>query len=259
MKQKNLSFLGDISVEEKNFFSRVIEWSIMAEEKFITKYSGFLDERMIVLCRKVFSSLKYDNYAFWGGYENAERKMLCVYPPYDEVDLNKFPLKAIKFSFREQDKLSHRDFLGALMSLQISRDSIGDILVGDGIAYVFVRESVADCIFPINKIGKIGVKICEGFDEDFIPKCEYREIHGTVASMRSDCIFSLALGVSREKAVNILKSGNAYVDHSLCSQPSKLMEEGSKFSARGYGKYLLKKVDGISRKDRIHITVYKYI
>lgn len=259
MKQKNLSFLGDISNEERIVLNKIIDWSIMADEKFITKYSGFFDERMIDLCSNVLDSVKYENYISWGGYKDADRKVLCVYPPYEEIDLNKFPIKPIKFTFREQDKLHHRDFLGALMSQQISRDCIGDILVGNGTAYVFVKYSIADLILPIHKVGRIGVKVSEGFDDKFVPKQDFREIHGTVASMRADCIFSLAFGVSREKAAAIIKSGNAEIDHSMCSQPSKPVEEGSKFSAKGYGKYLLKAVDGISRKERIHITIYKYI
>ena len=157
--QRNFSFLTDITDDDKRLLSRFLDWTEMAEEKYITKHSAFLDERQCRLCEKVMASVKYENYLLWGGYEGAERKMLCVYPQYgDENIIESFPMQAVTFRFRLEDKLSHRDFLGSLMALGITRGCVGDILVNSGSASVFVKDTVVRDVLGISKIGRVGVK-----------------------------------------------------------------------------------------------------
>ena len=260
MKLRNFSFLNNTSDDDKRLLSTFLDWTEMADEKYITKYSAFLDERQCLLCEKVMASVKYENYLLWGGYENAERKMLCVYPQYgDENIIESFPMQAVTFRFRPEDKLSHRDFLGSLMALGISRGCVGDILVNSGSASVFVKDTVVRDVLGITKIGRVGVKTEEGFDAQSVKEPEFREITGTVASLRLDSVLSLALRISREKASALIKGGTVEVSHEKTDQPSRTVEPGDKISAKGHGKFLLRSVDGVSHKDRIHITICKYI
>ena len=107
----------------------------------------------------LFSEIKkayFDNYIFFGGYGNSERKMLGLF--FDEPCEDCFPISAVEFSFRKCDKLTHRDFLGALMSLGIERETVGDILVEDGRAVVFVKTELSDYIMSqISKVGRVGI------------------------------------------------------------------------------------------------------
>lgn len=43
------------------------------------------------------------------------------------------------------------------------------------------------------------------------------------------------------------------------NSPKILLEEGCTFSVRGYGKFKLLSVDGTTKKDRIHITLNKFV
>ena len=71
-----------------------------------------------------------------------------------------FPICGIEFSFRKCDRLTHRDFLGSLMSLGIERETVGDILVEDGRAVVFVKAELSDYVkSQISKVGRVGVKV----------------------------------------------------------------------------------------------------
>lgn len=260
MKQRNFSFLQNLTDEDKRLLSQFLDWTEMADEKYITKHSAFLDERQCELCEKVMASVKYENYLLWGGYKNAERKMLCVYPQYGDDDIiGSFPMKAITFRYRPEDKLDHRDFLGSLMALGITRGCVGDILVGDGRTAVFVKDTAVTDVMSVSKIGRVGVKAEEGFDPSAIKEPEFREISGTVASLRLDSVVSLALRISREKAAALIKGGAVEISHTRVEQPSRTVEVGNKISARGYGKFLVKSVDGVSHKDRLHITICKYI
>lgn len=260
MARAKYQFLPDLSEDDVRLLDRVSEWTAAAEEKYIVKFSAFLDERQCLLCEKLMASMKYENYKLWGGYENAARRVLCVYPEYGEVQNEDFPITAVTIEYRKGDKLTHRDILGSLMGLRITRDSVGDILVGEGKSAVFIRDSVAaDVTSSLTKVGRAGVKIHEGYDGSIHTEVKTQEISGTVASMRADCILSLAARISREKSAQLIKNTGIEIDHMPKNSPKILLEEGCTFSVRGYGKFKLVSVDGVTKKDRIHITLNKFV
>ena len=246
MARAKYQFLPDLSEDDIRLLDRVSDWIMAADEKYITKFSAFLDERQCLLCEKLMASVKYENYRLWGGYENAARRMLCVYPEYGEAESEDFPITAITLLYRKEDKITHRDILGSLMGLRITRDSVGDILVGEGTSV-------------LTKVGKAGVKLQEGYDGSIHIEQKIQEISGTVASMRADCILSLAARISREKSAQLIKNVGIEIDHMPKNSPKILLEEGCTFSVRGYGKFKLLSVDGTTKKDRIHITLNKFV
>lgn len=260
MARAKYQFLPDLSEDDIRLLDRVSDWTAAAEEKYMTKFSAFLDERQCLLCEKLMASMKYENYRFWGGYENAARRVLCVYPDYGEAENEDFPITAITLLYRKEDKITHRDILGSLMGLRITRDSVGDILVGEGKSAVFLRSSVAgEVTSALTKVGRAGVKLMEGYDGSIHIEQKTQEISGTVASMRADCILSLAARISREKSAQLIKNVGIEIDHMPKNSPKILLEEGCTFSVRGYGKFKLLSVDGTTKKDRIHITLNKFV
>lgn len=260
MSRKDYSFLPEITDEDVFLLDRVSEWFTASEEKYVTRYSAFLDERQCELCRRLAASRGFGRYLLWGGYEGSERNMLGVFAPFEEMTADSFPIRAVTFSYREADRLTHRDFLGALMSLELTRDSIGDIIVGSGRSTVFLRDTVAqEVLFSVRKIGRVGVSAGEGFSAADLPEHEFREITGFAASLRADCVLAIALGTSREKAARLIRSVGIAVDHIVKYSPDTKLAAGSGFSVKGHGKFLLKSIDGVSKKDRIHITVCKFV
>lgn len=115
MARAKYQFLPDLSEDDIRLLDRVSDWIMAADEKYITKFSAFLDERQCLLCEKLMASVKYENYRLWGGYENAARRMLCVYPEYGEAESEDYPITAITLLYRKEDKITHRDILGSLM------------------------------------------------------------------------------------------------------------------------------------------------
>lgn len=102
-------------------------------------FMPFMSERKQALLASKLKKAYFDNYLFFGGYDDSERKMLGLF--FDEPSTSMFPICGIEFSFRKCDRLTHRDFLGSLMSLGIERETVGDILVEDGRAVVFVKRN----------------------------------------------------------------------------------------------------------------------
>ena len=83
-------------------------------------------------------------------------------------------------------------------------------------------------------------------------------IQGTIASLRADAVAALATRLSREKAVQLIRQGRLTYRHATIDTSSAVMQVGDVFSIRGYGKFRIAAVDGISRKGRYHITIQKY-
>lgn len=70
-----------------------------------------------------------------GGYDNAERKVIFIYPYYMEYEDIECPLEIVQvegnFKFKE---ISHKDYLGAILNLGIVREKIGDIIIHENFA-----------------------------------------------------------------------------------------------------------------------------
>ena len=107
----------------------------ISERRHISRFSFFLDKRQCILAEDTAKRLGINNYMLYGGHSDAERCIVGFFPCIP--DKEQFPVTAIEFKYRKQDKLSHRDFLGAIMALDIKRDTIGDIIVRDGSTVVF--------------------------------------------------------------------------------------------------------------------------
>lgn len=255
----SLSFLGDISYEDKLLAGRILDSIRITEDKYINKFTFFLNEHQTELSRKVLASMRFENYLFFGGYEKAQRCILGLFPPYTEPDITAFPLKTVSFSFRKSDSLTHRDLLGCIMSRGVERDTVGDIIVSEGEAAVFVYDTVADDVLLIEKIGRVGVSSRLSTGDIKLPEQKFQSVEGTIASLRLDCVTGLALRISREKASSLINSGSVQVNSMPVTSVSFLLEEGDVFSVKRFGKFVVYQVGSKTKKDRIHIKVNKYI
>lgn len=252
------SYYSSLPEDDRLLVSHLLDMIEICEKSYQPRFSYFLNEHEAMLAQSVMTEQKCEGYKLYGGYEEASRKILGIFPPYWE-DTDRFPISALTFKYREADKLSHRDFLGAFMSRQIKRNMLGDIIIESGTAIAFVHDSVKDTlVYEISKIGSVGVKITEDKNPVIQIEKSFIEKNGTVSSLRLDSIVSMAAGISRERSAMLIKGGNVSVMYSVETSASYQLSEGDIFSVRGYGKFILHSVNGKTKKDRIHITVKKY-
>ena len=246
--------------DEKLFRSKILDMVRLSEKRGAV-YSLFMDGREMALAREVLS-FERCGYMFYGVFDEADRHMLCVYDSdgYFEPQREDFPITLLTFKYRQESKLTHRDFLGALMSLGIKRETVGDIAVFEGTAQAAVSDTAAELIeSSVNKIGSAGVKcVRESLDNVMQKKQDYKEIIGTVPSLRLDAVVGTALGLSRAKTAEIIKAVGAEVNFEEKHDCSYNLKETDVFSVRGYGKFRLSAVSGITKKGRIHISILKY-
>jgi len=246
--------------DEELFFSKLDDLFETVERKCIPKFTMFLDEKQVFLAKAHLERRHFENWLLWGGYENATRKILGVFPDYIEPDGTHFPISPLTFRYREEDQLTHRDFLGSLMALQIKREAVGDILVSAGNCVLFVTDKVEPLLLnEVTKIGRTGVKIEQGITVPFSFEQRFQEITGTVASMRLDCMVSLLTGKSREKSCDMIKAGLVSLNHREVESNSASVEQGDILTVRGYGKAKVGDDLRRTKKDRCFVTLFKYI
>lgn len=201
---------------------------------------------------------------FFGGYDDAERKMLVYLPEYlDEGSLYDAdsPMVCLRANFFEDDVLTHRDFLGALMGAGIARETIGDICVSRGCCDFFVTAEIAPYIEQnFLSAGRTRLHLSRiSLKNAQIPEPEIKEIKDTVASLRLDSVISSGFRIGRSLAAQYIHAGKAAIDGLPCEKPDKTVTEGMKISVRGLGKIRLASVNGYTKKDRISITIHRYI
>lgn len=242
-----------VNSEETEFCRHIKDLAVLGEKIRTPRFSGFLTEREQRLAEVAAYSAGV-TCSFWGGHEAAVRKMFSA--PAEEND--NFPLEAVTFYFRGKDKLTHRDFLGALMSLGLKRDQIGDIAVTSGGAVVFATKNAMPLISAeIEKVGKVGVRSEAGINIQ-LPQQEFEEISAVIASPRIDVLVAAACKISREKAAALIRSGGVILSGTELNSASKSVEEGESFSVKGYGKFIFSLMGCETKKGKKHAVIKKY-
>ncbi len=223
------------------------------------RFSSFLNESQRALAEQIVKKSRV-SYRFYGGFEGAQRVMLGVFPDYIEPLTEYFPVSAYTFTYPLKFTLSHRDFLGALMAQQIKRETIGDIVISEGKAFVFVDERVKKVIeTQFDKIGSVGVDIFEGLENFLKIPQKFRPIKGTLPSLRLDAAVSLVTGLSREKSSKLILNKLVQVNYFEKDKDTVMLNEGDIISVRGYGKFKLTTVGTITRKGRISVLFEAFI
>ena len=230
--------------------------------KNIPANTCFLSPRELEMARFLFG--EEEGLHSFGGYGDAERKMLVYLPDYLEEDAlyqEDSPCVCLRAEFYQGDTLSHRDFLGALMGAGIGRETLGDICVGKEHCDFFVTREIAPYIlqnFLSAGRAKLSLRQIPLGDAD-IPQPEVKEIKDTMASLRLDSVISSGFRIGRSLASQYVTTGKAAIDGLPCEKPDKQVAEGMKISVRGLGKIKLQAVNGRTKKDRISVVIHRYV
>lgn len=249
-----------ISKQDEYFLSNITNMVKVALYKKYAKFTDFLDERQQSIAITHLKKLGYKNFYFYGGIDGCDRKMLGVFPLYDEIVNDSFPIEAIELKYSNRVKFSHRDCLGALMALQIDRCCVGDIVIDDEKTIFFVKKEIADFILlNLNKISRANVELDICRDKTIKKKQEYEVIEGTVSSLRLDCIVSLLTSKSRSVSAKLIQSQMIKVNYFDIENISYIVKPNDVIVIRGKGKFIIGSDMKTTKKNRIYVTVNKLL
>lgn len=248
--------------EDALFIKRMTELAGHAYQWGVCLYSDFLNLNEMDLFYKNTEFFSCPSYTMWGGYEEAERRVVCFCGD-DSFHDTVFPVCCLKISRRHEkygELLSHRDYLGAILNLGIDRKKTGDILVHEKDAYLFCMEEIAAFICEnLEKVKHTDIRTnIVAFSETGIhPRAE--EIISTVSSIRLDSIAAAALHTSRSSVTGLIQGKKVYINGRLLVSNSFVPKEGDILSIRGYGRFVFQEVQNKTKKDRYKVVILKYI
>ncbi len=230
--------------------ARIRDALCLSQKNGCFKSVGFLSAGETALCQATAG--QNGGWTFYGGYEQAERVLFVALPDWCEDPATLGLITPLTILYKKEYALSHRDFLGTVLSLGLTRETVGDILVEPGRAVVFVLSENASYITQqMTKVGGVGVQVSVGVLEPLPGFSCLCEKTATVASMRLDCVVSALMGTSRQKAQQTIAQGLVCLDGLCCEKVTAEVRNGQKISIRGCGRFTVTDCAGVSKKGRI--------
>ena len=249
--------------EERVVLARVLDQMDRAQRRSISCATQFLSPAQRAAAEPLLAASGHPKHLFAGGYEGAERT-ICVFLP-DWQEAEDFDageeLCAIQAAFPASAELSHRDILGGLMGIGLTREKVGDILVLEGKAQIVaLKEAAPILLSQFGQAGRARLKLTEIPLSQLSPApVQVKMVHDTVAALRLDAVLSSGFSIARGKAADLIAAGRVSVNHRECVKSDKPVAEGDVLTCRGLGKCVLKAVGGQSRKGRVIIEIERYV
>ena len=210
-------------------------------------------------------------YLLYGGFDEAERQSVIFLPSWLDAASCKAQeaedpqvvacLKVSPAAAKYAEVLTHRDYLGALMNLGITRGQIGDILIDreDSSAYVFVFKNMVDFICSeLARVRHTTVVPIEVSPSSCTVRPEFEIRDGSVASPRLDAVLSFVCRLARGKAQELIEREAVTVDGQIALSGAHELKEGARVSVRGFGKFVFTGTLGTTKKGRSYIEVKVY-
>lgn len=254
--------------DDKLLLAQLADRQKQCEDRMYPTWSGFLDAREQALAADFLRGCH--DFATWGGYAAAERRCVIFLPDYladlrdnfaaADDDFNPICVLRATPTARET-ALSHRDYLGALLALGIDRRKCGDIIVQPHGADILILREMADyLLLNYTKVGRHAIT-CEVLPTSAIAEYEapFKQFSANVPSLRLDSVAAAAFGTSRSVTADAVRARLVAVNGLQCAKPDFAVNPDDTITWRGKGKAELVSLDGKSRKDRVFITVKKYI
>lgn len=247
--------------DERLLLSRIWDRYDQCALRGIPSHTEFLSPAEQAAARRLMSVMGvHSGFVFFGGYEDAERCQLHFLPEWAE-EPDTAAVCALRCRWYHTEKLTHRDFLGSLMGLGLTREKIGDILVSDESADVLVSDDIsAFLLTEWTQAGRTALRVKRiALSELAVPEKNCRMIRDTVASLRLDSIVSTAFGMSRARAAEQITAGHVQVNWVLCTKTDKPVAQGDTITLRGFGKCEVDTVGSPTKKGRYPVGIRRYM
>ncbi len=247
-------------MDEQQLIKRFSELAEQSYQNSTFYFTDFLSSSDAAL---VYSVVNEAEISLWGGAEGCERKMIRFGNAEDLGYEIPFPIQILRVEpllKKFADELNHRDFLGAIMNLGIERDTVGDIVVKDKVAYVFVVERIAEFILENLKQVKhthMKCQIIEEMPEEVKPHLEAEIV--TVSSIRLDAIIAKLYRLSRSQALELFRKKFILLNGRIMENNSGTPDMGDAVAVRGYGKFIFQGIQHETQKGKYAVLVQRYI
>ena len=250
-------FIEYFSLEDKNNISHIFEKYELTNYgiKGVTEefYSPLIWSKLIEIEKKLGVKVYADGY-----FLESERRVV-VFIGEECFDENEEKIKLLEIKNMSKFKeLGHKDYLGGLMSLGIKREKFGDMIVKGEYCYIPTFPSIGE--FVINElkiIGKNPVEIKFSDKNDINPNFE--DLNLIIPSNRLDAVIASITKLSREESIKIIEKGEVTLNYLIVKEKNAKVKDDSIIAIKYFGKYKFLGSIGETKKNKVRISVKKYI
>lgn len=272
-----------IELEDKLLIAKVNDKINMCKEKNKIINTEFLSKYKVELIQKELNRLKEKNYLFYGGYEEADYKVLILYPDklknsFEELkngikeeygltiaekSINNI-IKIIRITLPKEliGTYEHRDYLSAVMKFGLTRARIGDIIPrNEGADIIVLKENAEYLKNSLQELirfrkSEIEIKNIQALKTE---EKRYEEFKISVTSNRLDNFVSEIAKLSRNKAEEIINDERVMVNSKIELRLSRDIKENDVIVIRGKGKFKVGQIQGTNKKGKTIINIFKNI
>lgn len=252
-----------MSNEDLILKKRLLELAEKAYNQGTYTFTNFLGLAEQDVLSRLEREMHYVPKTLYGGAEGCQRVMvrfgnedLCGYDlPFPIVCLKAAP-SAPKYA----NKLTHRDLLGALMNLGITREQLGDIVLRDNTAYIFATEKIAPYIADnLTKANhtQLTVSVVDELPEGALFTLETRQC--VVSSQRIDGVVAHIYKHSRSQVNELFRAGKIFLNGRCCENTSAVLKDGDTVSVRGEGRFIYRGAVRTTKSGNLSIEIDIYI
>ncbi len=253
--------------EDKICLSQVLDKIEFSSSRQSIENTDFLDMYQVSLVENFLRKNKIENCILYGGYDEAERKMLICYPDRISEDAlkeeinNLFKVVRIMLSSSEIGKYTHRNYLGGIVKLGLEREKVGDIIVSKEGADIITKSDFAkilhDQLPSLTRFenSKISIENIQNLKKQEITMEIVKII---VPSLRLDNFVSDLAKTSRSKAAQIISQERVFINGQNETKLSKQVKLNDIITIRGKGRFVIKEFGGSTRSGRTVVVVEKY-
>ena len=244
---------------EEVFVKKVLDYLDQVQYKQRLILTQFLDPYHQSIVKSVIGHQDEVQVLENGGFIHSESQRMIIAPYFYEIEKEDFEIVVCKIIYAKNfEKLTHRDILGALMSLGIKRELFGDIVEKDKDFYLAVHRHIYEYLKDhLSMIKRSKVKFVE-WDEEIEVKNDYLVKSFIVSSFRLDKIISSFYKISRQKAAEFIRAGHVKVNHKPVEQINYLCNNKDIISFKKHGRVMFVDCNKQTRSDNYVVEGYFY-
>ncbi len=284
--------------EDKLLVSKIYDKIKFTHTRNQIQTTSFLDGYEQTVVEKFLKLCQEKKFLLEGGFPEAERKMLFLFPDklenllsknaalqeaqkievelkieeVPEIEKTQNKALAIVKKFIKvisiilpkelQGTYHHREYLGGLMKLGIEREKIGDIIVNEQGADILVQSEITSFFLShlpdLTRFQKAQISQKE-ITELKIEQIKKESMVILVPQLRLDVVLSEILHLSRSKASDFIEQERVFVNYELKTKNATTLKQGDILTVRGKGKYEIGEILSQTAKGKLRLEVKKYV
>ena len=246
------------ATEDIPFIDKGLEWLSQVEEHYAPILSPFINPHQVFILETLGNNRGVKTFVSTSLVPSEHARVILA-PDYFTPSLEDFEMTLLEIEYPSKfQQLTHSKILGTVLNrLGIDRKLFGDILVTEDKAQIIVDRRFTTLFQDgIQKISKLPVSLVERpFSDRIESKDEYQEKEVLVSSLRLDAFLSSILKLSRSQAAALVEKKLVQVNYHIVEKSDYQVKIGDLISIRRFGRIILLKENGQTKKDKKKLTV----